>query len=76
MGAHRITRNRLKEQIRARRNMLKRANIDGTKVTVTVLQDELTKEVKGVAISREVAIQWREKNGWDNAELIDFAIEV
>ena len=56
--------------------MLKRANIDGTKVTVTVLQDELTKEVKGVAISREVAIQWREKNGWDNAELIDFAIEV
>jgi len=76
MGAPVIKRNRLKEAMRVRRDMKRRARLSPDKVTVCVVQDELTKEVKGIAISREVAVHWREKNGWDNAELLDFPIEV
>lgn len=76
MGARLIKRIRIHEAVRAHQNIKRRARLDPRKVTVCVLQDELTKEIKSVAIDREVAAKLREKNSWHTVELIDFMIEV
>ena len=77
MGAPVIKRSRLKEQLRLRRRMKTQATIRPNSVTVTVVQHETSKEVVGVAVTREAAGRLRDRvNDSEHCELIDFAIEV
>lgn len=76
MGAHQIKRDRLKEANRTLRRMKQRGRINPASVCVTVIQDEVTKKVLGVAVDRVIAAKQCEKNGWNTGELIDFRIEV
>jgi hypothetical protein len=76
MGAPRIKRSALKEQLRVRRDMRKRAALSPGEVFVTVVQHETSKEIVGVAVSREAADRLRAQvNDSEHCELIDFAIQ-
>jgi hypothetical protein len=77
MGAPVIKRSRLKEQLRLRRRMKTQATIRPHSVTVTVVQHETSKQVVGVAVTREAAGRLRDRlNDGEHCELIDFTIEI
>jgi len=78
MGQPVIRRNRAKEQVRQLRRLKQEGRISPADRSVTVIQDERTREVLGVAVSREAAGRFRAKlaGRGDSAELIDFGIEV
>jgi hypothetical protein len=77
VGARVIQRTKLSSQMAAYRNLRKRIASRPGSVTVTIVRNCQTKAIRGVAISRDVAIDklLPKLEDGPQCELIDFEIE-